>query len=78
MGRKSQPQAIYSRREDGYDVQFEEMRGLSFVCRACRFHPTGLDARMIGFKAAIKHLECHQEIGHQFDRTALVRLKDRL
>ncbi len=72
---KIQPQAIHSRREDGYDVQFEEMRGLVFVCRACRFHSEGGDARMVGFTAAIRHLEFHEEYDHRFDPAVMERLK---
>ncbi len=74
---KRKPQAIHSRREDGYDVQFEEMRGLVFVCRACQFHPRGDDARMMGCTAAIKHLGFHEESGHRFDETVLAMLRDR-
>ncbi len=74
---KRQPQAVLSRREDGYEVQFEEMKGLMFVCRECLFHPTGGGARVAGFIAAIKHLECHMEVGHRFDQSALENLQSR-
>ena len=28
--------------------------------------------------SAIRHLECHEEDGHHFDPTALVKLRERL
>ena len=78
MAAKRVPQAILSSRDDGYDVQFEELKGEIFVCRKCSYHIMRGDARMMQVPMAIKHLECHQEDGHQFDPSAMQILRDRL
>lgn len=77
MGPGTKPQAILSSRDDGYDVQFEEMRGVVFVCRKCSFHAAGGDGRMQGVSMAIQHLACHKEDRHRIDPRAMQMLLER-
>ncbi len=72
------PQAILSSRDDGYDVQFEELKGEQFVCRKCSFHMLRDDARVFRVATAIKHLDCHLEDGHRIDPKAMQVLRGRL
>ena len=62
MPAKSTPQAILSSREDGYDVQFEEMKGEQFICRKCSYHALEDDVRLQTISFAIKHLVHSSEI----------------
>ena len=78
MAAKWIPQAILSSRDDGYDVQFEELKGEQFVCRKCSFHPLRDDARVFTAATAIRHLDCHLEDGHRIDPQALQVLRGRL
>ena len=77
MAAKRVPQAILSSRDDGYDVQFEELKGEIFVCRKCSYHVMRGDVRLYGSAMAIKHLDCHQEDGHRIDLGAMQMLRNR-
>ena len=78
MAAKRIPRAILSSRDDGYDVQFENMSGEAFVCRKCSFHIRADDVRVNMVATAIRHLECHQEDGHRIDPGAMQMLRNRL
>ena len=78
MAAKFSPQAVLSSKADGYDVQFEELKGGIFVCRNCSYHIQRGDARMMRAASAIKHLSFHQEDGHRIDPGAIQLLRDRL
>ena len=78
MSAKWRPQAILSSRDNGYDVQFEEMKGKMYVCRKCSFHFLDDDARMTGPSIAIKHLNFHLNDGHRIDPGALQLLQNKL
>ena len=72
------PEAVLSSRDDGYDVQFEEWKSDSFVCRKCCYHPMRDDARLHRAPIAIKHLRCHEEDGHRIDPNAMHVLRGKL
>ena len=78
MAAKWIPQAILSSRDDGYDVQFEELKGNKFVCRKCSYNIRRDDARVFIVSTAVKHLNCHQEDGHRIDPKAMQMLESRL
>ena len=78
MVAKWKPQAVLSSKDDGNDVQFEEMAGKVFVCRKCSYNIIRDDARVQTPAAAIKHLECHQEDGHRIDPGAIQLLRNKL
>ena len=78
MAAKRTPQAVLSSKDDGYDVQFEEMKGQMFVCRKCSFHIYRDDARVMGATPAIKHLQFHEDDGHRIDPKAMQILRGRL
>ena len=73
-----QPQAVLSNRDDGYDVQFEELKSEAFVCRKCCYHLMRDDAKLYRASRAIKHLSCHEEDGHRIDPNAMHVLRGRL
>ncbi len=77
MAAKRAPLAILSSTDDGYDIQFEELKGENFVCRKCSFHIHRGDARVHSAETALKHLNFHQEDGHQIDPKAFQLLRDR-
>jgi len=78
MAAKRIPQAILSGKDDGYDVQFEELKGEQFVCRKCSYNIRRDDARLYRVSTAIKHLDCHLEDGHRIDPKAMQVLRGRL
>ncbi len=78
MAAKRSPQAILSCTDDGYDVQFEELKGEIYVCRKCSFHIARGDARIMRAATAIKHLEFHEEDGHRIDPKAMQILQNKL
>ncbi len=69
--------ATHSSRDNGYEVQFDEIKGSIFVCRECLLHPLRQGARMSRVGSVIRHLECHEEDGHHFDEGALVKFRGR-
>ena len=77
MAAKWKPQAILSSRDDGYDVQFEELKGEQFICRKCSFHTLKDNVRLTSVAMAIKHLDCHLEDGHRIDLKAMQVLRNR-
>ena len=78
MAAKKAPQAILSSKDDGFDVQFEELKGQVFVCRKCSYHIRRDDARVVGAAQAIKHLQFHEDDGHRIDPKAMLMLRERL
>ena len=72
------PQAVLSDRNDGYDVQLEELKSGAFVCRKCCYHLMRDDAKLYRASWAIKHLSCHEEDGHRIDPNAMHVLRGRL
>ena len=77
MAAKRIPQAVLSNIDDGYDVQFEELKGENFVCRKCSFHMLRDDVRVHSAPTALKHLICHQEDGFSIDPKAMEMLQAR-
>ena len=78
MAAKRAPLAILSSKENGFNVQFEELKGENFVCRKCSFHIHRGDARVHSAETAIKHLSFHQEDGHKIDPKAFQILESRI
>ena len=78
MAAKRSPQSVLSSTDDGYAVQFEELKGDNFVCRKCSFHPLRDDARVHSAPTAIKHLKFLEEDGHRIDPKAMQELRNRL
>ena len=70
--------SVLSKRDDGYDVQFEELKSETFVCRKCCYHIMRGDARLYRVSIAIKHLSCHEEDGHRIDPNAMHVLRSKL
>ena len=78
MAAKRTPRAILSSRDDGNDIQFEELTGETYVCRKCSYHPLREDVRLYRAAIAIKHLDCHLEDRHRIDPKVLEVLRGRL
>ena len=72
------PPIILSNRDDGNDVQFEELKGENFVCRNCSFHVLRDHVQLTSVDMAMKHLDCHVEDRHRVDPKALEVLRGRL